>query len=332
MSVDNGSMRDARAHVLAAHHWHPAEILPWAIAIAAFFAFPDYLSLGTQVLVMILFALSLDLILGFAGIVTLGHAAWFGIGAYAVALAHAHGEWAEPLSALVLAGVSAGVLGGLAGTVLLRYHGLTLLMMTLAVGILLKELANVNEDITGGFDGMSIAPAALFGVFDNDLYSRNYYWYCLTVLAGAFLFARRLIHSPFGRSLVGIRENTRRMHAVGTPVHRRLVAVYAVSAAMAGLAGGLFAQSNAYVTVDVFDFARSGTVLVILILGGFGRLYGAFLGAAVFIILEDELSKLSPEFWEFGIGLVLVLVVMFARDGLLGIATRLWRRVRGERA
>jgi branched-chain amino acid transport system permease protein len=321
---------DPRAHVLNAHHWRPAEVLPWLVAIAAFFAFPDYLALGTQVLIMVLFALSLDLILGYAGIITLGHAAYFGAGAYAVAMAYAHGGYGEPLSALLLAGATAGLLGVAAGSILLRYHGLTLLMMTLAIGILLRELANVNEDLTGGFDGVSIEPGLIFGQFDNDLESRHYYWYCLGVLAILFYFARRVVHSPFGRSLVGLRENTRRMHALGTPVHRRLVMVYTLSAIMAGIAGGLFAQSNAYVTVDVLDFSRSGTVLVILILGGLGRLYGAFLGAAVFMILEDELSKLSPEFWEIGMGIVLIAVVLFARDGLLGIAGRAVNRLRGR--
>lgn len=315
---------DPRAeHLLLRHRWHPAEALPWLIAIAAFFAFPDYMALGTQVLIVILFALSLDLIVGYAGIVTLGHAAFFGTGAYAVAMAYEHGGWAEPLSGLLLGGVAAAALGVVAGWVLLRYHGLTLLMMTLALGILLKEFANVHEDITGGFDGVSLVPAPLFGHFDNDLFGHNYYWYALVVLAIMFYIARRVVNSPFGRSLVGIRENTRRMHAVGTPVHRRLVVVYTISAALAGVAGALFAQSNSYVTVDVLDFSRSGTILVILILGGLGRLYGAFVGGAVYMILEDELAKLSPEFWEFGVGLLLVLVVLFARDGLLGLTLRL---------
>ena len=322
---------DSRMHLQGAHRWHLAEALPWLVAISAFFVFPDYMALGSQVLVIILLALSLDLILGYAGIITLGHAAYFGAGAYAVAMAYTHGGWTEPLSGLLFGTLAGATLGFFAGLVLLRYHGLTLLMMTLAVGILLREFANVNEDITGGFDGVSISPAPLFGHFDNDLFGHNYYWYCLIVLAFAFLIARRVVHSPFGRSLVGIRENTRRMHAIGTPVFKRLVIVYTLSAAIAGAAGALFAQSNAYVTIDVLDFSRSGTVLVVLILGGLGRLYGAFVGGAVYVILEEELSKLSPEFWELGVGLVLVLVVMFARDGLLGIITRAWIKLRPHR-
>ena len=317
--------------IRSAHRWRLAEALPWLVAIAAFFVFPDYMALGSQVLIIILFALSLDLILGYAGIITLGHAAYFGTGAYAVAMAYVHGGWTEPLSGLLLGAAAGASLGFLAGLVLLRYHGLTLLMMTLAVGILLREFANVNEDITGGFDGVSIAPAPLLGQFDNDLFGHNYYWYCLIVLGLAFLIARRVVHSPFGRSLVGIRENSRRMHAIGTPVFKRLVIVYTLSAAIAGVAGALFAQSNAYVTIDVLDFSRSGTILVVLILGGLGRLYGAFVGGAVYVVLEEELSKVSPEFWELGVGLVLVLVVMFARDGLLGVLTRSWRRLRSSR-
>jgi branched-chain amino acid transport system permease protein len=109
------------------------------------------------------------------------------------------------------------------------------------------------------------------------------------------------------------------MHAIGTPVYWRLVIIYTISAAMAGIAGGLFAQSNAFVTLEVLSFTRSGTILIILILGGIGRLYGAFVGAVVYMVLEDQLAKLSPEFWEFGVGLLLVLTVLFARRGLLGL-------------
>ena len=327
-----GTEHDPRtAHVRDAHRWRVAEATPWLSAILAFFLFPDYMALGTQVLVIVLFALSLDLIVGYAGIITLGHAAFFGAGAYAVALAAAHGGWTEPLSGLFLGATVAGALGFLVGTVLLRYHGLTLLMMTLALGILLKEFANVQEDITGGFDGLSLEPGLLLGTFENDLAGHHYYWYALAVLALAFVFARIVVHSPFGRSLIGLRENTRRMHALGAPVHRRLVIVFTLSAAMAGVAGALFAQSNGYVTVEVLDFSRSGTILVILILGGLGRLYGAFVGAVVYMVLEDELARLSPEFWEFGVGLVLVLVVLFAHDGLLGFIVRTARRLGSSR-
>ena len=326
----------ARAFLRERERWRPAEALPWVLAVAFFFVMPDYAVLGTTIFVMALFALSLDLILGYAGVVTLGHTAFFGVGAYAAGMLSAHLGWNEPLSGLLFGAAAAALAGLVSGWVLLRYHGLAFLMLTLATAILLQELANTLEDWTGGFDGLTgITIDPVLGVFENDLWGHHYYWYSLTILFLCFLLFRRLVHSPFGRSLVGIRENMRRMRAVGAPVHRRLVVAYTISAAMAGLAGALYAQQNQFVTLDVLSFARSGTVLIVLILGGAGRLYGALAGAVVYVTLEDELAKLSPEFWEFGVGLVLVLTVLFFRGGLLGapevVAARLRRRRRRER-
>ncbi len=310
-------------------HW--AEALPWLIAMAVFFVFPGYLAFGTQVLISILFALSLDLILGYAGIVTLGHAAYFGFGAYAAGMLSAHLGWNEPLTGLMFAGAVAGLLGFLTGLVLLRYHGLALIMLTLALAIMLQEFANVAESWTGGFDGlMGISINPLLGIFDNDLWGRHYYVYALAVLFVCFVAVRLLINSPLGASLVGVRENTSRMHAIGSPVYWRLVTVYTAGAALAGIAGGLFAQSNGFVTLDVLSFARSGTVIIMVVLGGTGRLYGAFIGATVYMIVEDRLAKASPELWELGVGLVLVLAVLFFHGGFMGQIGRLAGR-RGER-
>lgn len=318
-----------RAHISRDHRLRPAEALPWLLACAVFFVFPDHLAFGTQVVITIIFAISLDLILGYAGIVTLGHAAYFGTGAYAAGMLSAHLGWIEPLSSLLAAGTCAAAIGYLSGLILLRYRGFTLLMLTLATAILLQELANVFENFTGGFDGLlGIHFAPLLGVFEYDLWGRTYYLYSLVVLFFAFCIARMMVYSPFGRSLVGIRENVQRMRSIGTPVYRRLVTAYTISAAMAGVAGGLFAQSNAFVTLDVLSFTRSGTILIILILGGIGRLYGAFVGAVAYMTLENELAKFSPEFWEFGVGLVLVLTVLFARHGLLGVFEDLGQRFR----
>ncbi|MBM3508577.1 MAG: branched-chain amino acid ABC transporter permease [Alphaproteobacteria bacterium] len=301
--------------------WHWAEALPWLVLAAVPFVLPGYLALGCQVIVMILFALSLDLILGYAGIITLGHAALFGTGAYAAGMLSAHLGWNEPITGLVVAGAAAAAVGFVSGWFLLRYHGLALLMLTLATAILLQELANTLAPYTGGYDGLlGIAIDPIFGRFANDLFRQNYYVYGLIVLFAAFMVARRIVASPFGQSLVGIRENVKRMHAIGAPVHGRLVAIYTIAAAMAGVAGGLFAQIHAFVTLQVMGFQLSGAVLIVVVLGGAGRLYGAFIGAAIYVILEDQLAKLSPEFWEFGVGLVLVATVMFARRGLLGIA------------
>ena len=320
----------ARACLRRRHRLRWIEALPWALALSAYVVLPDYLAFGTQVLITIIFALSLDLVLGYAGIVTLGHAAYFGAGAYIAGMLSAHLGWSEPISALLMAALGAGIVGLVSGAILLRYHGLTLLMLTLATAIFLQELANANAGITGGFDGLlGIHFEPLLGIFEYDLWGHTSYGYALAVLFVVFVICRLIVHSPFGQSLVGIRENRRRMSAIGTPVHARLLAVYTLSAALAGVAGGLFAESNAFVTLDVLGFARSGTILIILILGGTGRLYGAFVGTVVFMVLEDELARLSPEFWQFGVGLVLVLVVLFARGGLLGLSDKAMESIRG---
>jgi branched-chain amino acid transport system permease protein len=321
MTDGRGQTRERVAEfLLRRHRFRPAETLPWLLAVAAYFVVPDRMTFGSQVLVMALFALSLDLILGYAGIVTLGHAAFFGIGAYTVGLGAARLGWTEPISGLFAAAIMASLVGFVTGWFLLRYRGLTLLMLTLATAIMLQEAGNLRSDFTGGYDGVpGLEFKPLFGVFGYDLYGRTNYIYALVVLAVVFYFVRRIVYSPFGRALTGIRENVRRMHAIGSPVHRRLVTVYTIAAGIAGVAGALFTQTNAYVTLTVFDFDNSAKVLVMLILGGTGRLYGAFVGAAVYMILEDHLSKLSPTFWQFGIGLLLVLVVMFARRGVLGL-------------
>ena len=327
---ETGTIQAAREraadYLVRRHYFTWAEAVPWAIAVACFFVFPDRMTFGSQVLIMVMFALSLDLILGYAGIVTLGHAAFFGIGAYTVALGFVRLGWSEPISGIIAGGVIAGLVGIFAGWFVLRYRGLTLLMLTIAFAAMLQEAGNIRSDLTGGYDGLpGLSFDPIFGRFEYDLYGHTNYWYVLVVLAIVFLCIRRIVYSPFGQALTGIRENVRRMHAIGSPVHRRLVSVYAISAAIAGVAGGLFTQTNAYVTLTVFDFDVSAKVMVMLILGGTGRLYGAFIGAAVYMIMEDKLSKMSPAFWQFGIGLLLVLVVIFARRGLLGVAEN-WAR------
>ena len=321
MRAERGQGRERAAeYLLSRHRFRWPEALPWLIALAAFFVFPDRMTFGGQVLIMVLFTLSLDLILGYAGIVSLGHAAFFGIGAYTVGLLIARLGWSEPLSSLVAAALVSALIGFISGWFLLRYRGLTLLMLTLATAIMLQETGNLRADLSGGYDGLpGLTIAPLFGTFDYDLYGHTNYLYVLGVLTAVFYFVRRIVYSPFGQALTGIRENVRRMHAIGSPVHGRLVTVYAIAAGIAGIAGGLFTQTNAYVTLTVFDFDVSAKVLVMLILGGTGRLYGAFVGAAVYMVLEDYFSKMSPTFWQFGIGLLLVLAVLFARRGLLGL-------------
>jgi branched-chain amino acid transport system permease protein len=304
--------------------------LPWLLALGFYFAFPDYLEL----LVTILFALSLDLALGYAGIVTLGHAAFFGAGAYTVGLLAFHGIWTEPITTLVLAAIVAALIGFASGLVLLRTQGLTLLMLTLCTMALLEETANMAHDYTGGFDGLPSLPIApVFGMFEfNPLYADTQFLYALGVLLLCFLFVRTLVHSPFGQSLTGIRENLLRMHAIGSPVRQRLLICYAISAALAGIAGGLWAQTNAYVNLSTLGLDRAATVLIVLILGGYGRLYGAFLGAVAYMALAHFLSRVYPTAWQLGLGLLLVVIALFARNGILGVGEGLWRRFRGGHA
>jgi branched-chain amino acid transport system permease protein len=308
------------------------ETLPWAAGLAVFFLFPNHLAFGTQVLITILFALSLDLVLGYAGIVTLGHAAFFGAGAYTAGMLAAHGGWNEPLSGLAAAALVAGVLGLASGWIVLRTHGLTLLMLTLCTMALLEQAANMGAAWTGGFDGMpGLEFRPLLGRFEFDvLYFRTQYLYALAALLAGFLLVRMLVYSSFGRSLTGIRENLLRMHAIGAPVRARQVLVYAISAALAGVAGGLFTQANGFVNLAVLGLDRAAGVLIILILGGYGRLYGAFAGAIVYLLLEQTLSKAYPTAWQLGLGLTLVLVALYARNGILGLAEALRRR-RGAR-
>jgi branched-chain amino acid transport system permease protein len=304
------------------------EALPWIAAIAFYFAFPDYLGFGCDLLVTTLFALSLDLALGYAGIITLGHAAFFGVGAYTVGMLASYNIWTEPITSLVLAALAAAGVGVLSGLVLLRTKGLTLLMLTLCTMALLEQAANMGYAYTGGFDGLPSLPIApVFGVFEfSALYSNTQYVFALAVLFVCFLFVRTLVYSPFGQSLTGIRENILRMHAIGSPVRRRLVVCYAISAALAGVAGGLWAQTNAYVNLSTLSLDRAATVLIVLIVGGYGRLYGAFIGAVVYLALEHFLAQVYPTAWQLGLGLLLIVISLFARNGILGLGETLWRR------
>ncbi len=308
------------------HRLRAIELLPWVIAIAAYFGFDDYLSLGSQILIMILFALSLDLVLGYAGIVTLGHSAFFGVGAYAAGI-YAVRVSGEPLSGLLVGAAAAAAVGWASGLVILRTQGLTLLMLTLAD----HRIAGRGRE-QGELRHRRRRWAARRGHRSDPrhLPLRPVRSHRLSLLPGRAV--RRLaVRAPpgalaFGRSLVGIRENTARMHAIGSPVRRRLITVYTISAALAGIAGALLAQTTQFVGLTVLGFQRSGEIVIMLVFGGIGRLYGAFVGASLYMIAQDQLAKLEPAFWYFWIGLLLVLLVMFARGGVLGLIDRLLRR------
>jgi branched-chain amino acid transport system permease protein len=258
---------------------------------------------------------SLDLILGYAGIVSLGHAAFFGLGAYAAGLISKWG-FGEPISGLVFAAAIAGAVGYALSFIIARFRHLPLIMITLGLGLLLYEAANKASWLTGGSEGVKIWP--LFGSFKFDLYGYTAYGYSLAVLFLIVLVARRLIHSPFGLALRGIRENPVRMPAIGAPSRSHIRTIYTIAAAIAGVAGALLTQTTQTVSLGTLDFQRSADVLVILILGGAGRLYGGIIGAIVYLVARDQFSGINPQYWFFWIGLLLVLVVIFLPDGILG--------------
>ena len=305
--------------------------MPWLAALALYLVFPGYLPLFAQILATILFALSTDLVLGYAGIVTLGQAAFFGTGAYTAGLLAAHG-WGEPVSGLFAGAVTAAAVGLLSGFVILRSTGLTLLMQTLVVAALLGEAANKASAVTGGSDGlqgMQVSP--LFGHFAFGLSGRTAFFYCLAVLFLGWLAVRRIVHSAFGRSLTGIRENVSRMHALGAPVMRRRLTVYTIAAAFAGISGALVAQTTGFVGLDALGLERSGTILIMLIIGGVGRLYGAFISVPLYMIAQDRFSSIDPVYWYFWIGLLMVVLVIFARGGVLGLGQALCQKRRRPR-
>ncbi len=302
------------------------EIAFWLVPAAAFFLLPGYLVLGSQILIAALFALSLDLILGYAGIVSLGHAAFFGLGAYTAGLLAVHG-WGEPFSGLVAGGAVAALAGFLVSFLVVRGEDLARLMVTLGIGLLLYEAANRAAFLTGGVDGLSgVTMSKLFGVFAFDIGGRTAYLYSFAVLLAVFLVLRRLVASPFGLALRGIRENKNRMPAIGSNVRHRLVAAFTIGAGIAGIAGALLAQTTQFVGLDTLSFNRSAELVIMLVLGGAGRLYGAIVGTFVFMVAQDYLSGLNPVYWQFWLGLLLVVIVFFARGGILGAVEALWKR------
>jgi len=295
--------------------WTPLEIAFWVAAFAAVYFLPGRHLILTEIVIWALFALSLDLILGFGGILSLGHAAFFGVGAYVAGLLAKHGIITEPVLALLVAGLAATLVGFATSFLVLRGSDLTRLMVTLGVSLVLREIANRYAEITGGADGLQgITRAPVLGLFDFDLFGQTACVYSLVVLFVLFLLARRIVNSPFGLSLLAVRGNPLRASAIGIPVNWRLVAIYSIAAGYAGIAGGLLTQTTAFAALEFFSFDRSADVLLVLIIGGIGYLYGGLIGAVVFRLMQDWLANITPQYWQFWIGLVLVLIVLIGRD------------------
>jgi branched-chain amino acid transport system permease protein len=300
--------RDAR--------WRWWEFALLAALLLSWFALPGKALLLNEIAILALFAISLDLVLGYAGIVSLGHAAFLGFGAYAAAL-FAKLVMPDPIVGMLVAIVATAVLGLLCSVLILRGSDLTRLMITLGVAAILYEIANKLDWLTGGADGLQgVVMGPLLGRFEFDMSGRTAYAYSLIVLLIAMLVARRVVHSPFGASLKALRDNRLRAAAIGLSVNARIAAVYTFAAALAGAAGALSAQTAGFASLDVFDFHRSADVLLVLVIGGTGYLWGGIFGAVIFRMLHDVIAGWTPQYWTFWIGLFLVVLVLVGRDRL----------------
>ena len=303
--------------LLAPSKWRPWEIGLWVAIWLTPFAFGQHAALINEIAILALFAVSLDMILGYAGIVSLGHAAFFGVGAYGAALFAKH-VMPDPLTGLAVATALGAVLGAITSPMIVRGTDLTRLMVTMGVALVLLELANKFDGVTGGADGLQgVVMGPLLGRFDFDLGARVASFYSLAVLFAAFLLLRRIVHSPLGLSLQALRDNRLRVSALGMSVNGRLAAVYTLGGALAAAAGALLAQTTGFVSLDVLEFHRSADVMLALIIGGAGWLWGGLVGAIAFKLLHDLISSMTTQYWTFWIGLFLVVLMLVGRERLL---------------
>ena len=310
-------MTPVHSALLAGGRWKPWEYALWLLALASPWLLASHALIINEIAIVALFALSLDLILGYTGIVSLGHAAFFGIGAYTAALL---AKWVTPDPLLgLLAGMAvATLLGLLCSFTIQRGSDLTRLMVTLGVGLIMMELANKLDWLTGGADGLQgVVMGPLLGRFDFDLAGRVAAWYSLCVCLVFFVLARRLVRSPFGATLMAVRDNRLRAMAIGIPVTARLATVYTIAAGVAGAAGALLAQTSGFASLELFAFDRSADVMLLLVIGGTGWLYGGIFGALVFKVMQDLLSAVTPQYWLFWMGLFLVVLMLVGRERLL---------------
>jgi branched-chain amino acid transport system permease protein len=306
----------ARGQLLLQSRWRWYEWPLWLLVFALPALWPTHALIINEIAIVALFAVSLDLVLGYAGIVTLGHAAFLGFAAYGAALFAKHIH-PDPLLGLVVGVLAATALGAVCSVTILRGSDLTRLMVTLGVALLLLELANKLDGLTGGSDGLQgVMMGPLLGRFEFDLYGQTAAWYSLTVLFVLFIVARRWVHSPWGATLMAVRDNPLRASAIGISVTSRLAVVYTLGAGVAGAAGALLAQTTGFASLDVFALERSADAVLMLVIGGVGWLYGGVLGAVVFKLLHDVISNITPQYWTFWMGLFLVALMLIGRERL----------------
>jgi branched-chain amino acid transport system permease protein len=294
--------------------------LPWVLA-------RHQLSILTDLLIFGLFALSLDLIIGYTGMVSFGHAAYFGLGAYGSALLLIH--WGPPVPVALLAGaVLAALIAAPVGWFSTRATGIYFAMLTLAFAQLLYTVAYKWRELTGGSDGIAGVPkTTLFWHGPSLAAPRAYYFLVVACVVLSLLACRALVRSPFGRALQAIRENEHRFASLGQDPRPFKLVVFVIAAFFAGLAGALFAPFRGFASPEVMFWVLSGQALMMVITGGIGTLIGPVLGAMVFILIQEVLSSYT-EHWMIFAGVVFVLIVIFLPGGLVGTA-RSWVQVRG---
>jgi len=308
---------NAHTSLLRAARWQPLELVFWALAFASPWVLAQHALIINEIAIVALFAVSLDLVLGYTGIVSLGHAAFLGFGAYSAALFAKHIH-PDPLLGLAVGMAAATLLGALCSLSIMRGSDLTRLMVTLGTALILLELANKFSDLTGGADGLQgVIMGPLLGQFEFDLMGQTSAWYSLAVLLVLFVLARRLVHAPLGVTLKAIRDNRLRAMAIGIPVTARLAVVYTVAAGIAGAAGALMAQTTGFASLDVFAMDRSADVMLMLAIGGVGWLYGGIAGAVAFKLMYDVIANITPQYWTFWMGLFLVVLVLVGRERLI---------------
>lgn len=310
-------MKNAMQSLHDIGRWKLWEPVLWLLALASPWLLGNHALIINEIAIVALFAVSLDLILGFAGIVSLGHAAFFGMGAYAAALFAKH-VMPDPLVGLAFAIAISTAVGAVCSLTIMRGTDLTRLMVTMGMAMILMELANKLDWLTGGADGLQgVVMGPLLGTFEFDLYGRTAAWYSISVLLVLFVLARRLVNSPLGATLKALRDNRLRAMAIGIPVTARIAVIYTIAAGVAGAAGALLAQTTSFASVDVFAFDRSADLMLLLVIGGTGWLYGGVAGAVVFKLLQDWISSITPQYWTFWIGLFLVVLMLVGRERLI---------------
>ena len=315
----------------AAQRSAPADVIAPALIFVALAAVPLVASVGAQtyvldlvsrIMIFAIAAVALDVLIGYGGLISFGHAAFVGLGAYAVGILSAHG-FGDALIALPIALAASALFALATGAVCLRTHGVYFIMITLAFSQMMFFTA-ASLAPYGGDDGLTVRARNMIAGFSLMRDALSFYYVVFACLLATYLLCRVLLGSRFGRVFCGARENPIRMASIGYDVFRYQLVAYVIAGAIGGLSGFLLANAAEFVSPAYMSWQRSGELVIMVLMGGMGTLYGAVIGAAAFVLAEEWLSGLT-EHWKMIFGPLLVLIVLFAHGGLVGLAARLVR-------